>query len=175
MPYPGPSQGARGSGEARPSQQRSRSSILYPLAICAIIILALVATWRILEPGPIPEKNPCVHEGDPGIVILEVEIERNADNWTLVSKCAIPFWPLWEIYLTLYNTSDEVIEQVNHTSLWNITSPNPHEVIGVIYLRVGQSDYIQKGDRIVVSRTAHPSAMRYRIDSAVNPLCGGYF
>jgi len=125
-------------------------------------ILIVSIEWYTATLNPVLPEKSCQSHRSYLMPFQGYQVPQSSGNWTLTSLCSEKDFPLNEIAMTMRNSNGGIIDPMRQVVITSLTEEN-WAIYHVMYLKVGDEDYVRQGARIVVDATIYPSGYRYEL------------
>jgi len=156
-----PSEGMEGT---KPEQARrsDRRMALFLCVVSLFSILIVSVAWYTATLNPVLHEKSCQGYLSHESPFSHFPVPQLDGNWTLTSTCYDKDFHLSEITMTMRNSNGSIVNPMRQVMLTNLTEEN-WAIYHVMYLKVGDEDYVRQGARIVIDATRYPSGYRYEL------------
>ena len=128
--------------------------------LTTVLAMFLYAPGMCGPPMENPTQEEMYHASCGGGNHILLTLKDDANNWTLIVTAVSSNYSLDKVTLTISNENGSVA--LHQIALMELARSNWH-AYGVLYLTVGVEKEVVRGARIVIDRTAHPSAQSYTL------------
>jgi hypothetical protein len=146
-----------------------RRLAMFIFVVSLFSILVVSAAWYIATLNPVSHEVSCEHGNYSPLVFT---IQQSRGNWTLTSTCSKKAIQLNEVTLTIYDFNGTIVNPMRRVMLANLTEGN-WATYQVVYLKVGDEDYVRQGAQIIIDATRYRSGYRWELANHYSILVNG--